>query len=198
MRNISTILSIIAIVLIGVLFYLQFSGGKELKKTAVAGEKNGQAAFKMAYFDIDSLQTHYDYFKDAFSKARAKESSMNAELSDMTSKYQKRIRELQEKGATMSQTEGEAAQREFNMMQQRYQERKATLEQELQRQQVDLMTEVRKSVENYLKEYNKSKGYAFILSYEPGVMMYYKDSLYDITSDLVRGLNEQYKSKKKP
>lgn len=196
MRNISTILSIIAIVLIGVLFYLHFTHHKDLKKVSDKAEKNAQGEFKMAYFDIDSLQAHYKYFTDAFSQAKSRESSMNAELSDMTNKYQKRIRELQEKGPTMSQTEGEAAQREVGLMQQRYADRKASLEQDLNRQQMELMSEVRKSVEDYLKEYNKTKGYAFILSYEPGVMMYYRDSLYDITSDLVRGLNDQYKKKK--
>jgi outer membrane protein len=82
-------------------------------------------------------------------------------------------------------------------MQQRYQKRQMDLEQDLQKQKVDLMTDLRKKVEDYLKEYNKDKGYAFILSYEPGFMLYYKDSLYDITSDLVTGLNEKHKSKLK-
>ncbi|WEK35531.1 MAG: OmpH family outer membrane protein [Candidatus Pseudobacter hemicellulosilyticus] len=197
MRNLSTVLSIVAIVLSGVLFYLHFSGKDSTKKNGAAVNKD-TANFRIAYFDIDSLQANYDYFKDAFGQVRSKETSMNAELSDMTNRYQKRIRELQDKGATMSQSEGEAAQREFNMMQQRYADRKASLEQDLQKQQIDLMTAVRRSVEDYLKEYNKDKGYAFILSYEPGVMMYYRDSVYDITPDLVRGLNAKYKATKKP
>lgn len=198
MRNLSTVLSIVAIVLTGVLFYLHFSSQDKLTKNVEAVNKNTQTNFRIAYFDIDSLQTNYEYFKDAFGQVKSKESSMNAELSDMTSRYQKRIRELQAKGENMSQSEGEAAQKEFNMMQQRYAERKATLEQDLQKHQIDLMTAVRKSVEDYLKEYNKTKGYAFILSYEPGVMMYYKDSVYDITSDLLKGLNAKYKENKKP
>ena len=198
MRNISTILSIIALVLVGVLFYLYFSNGKEKKPATVVTEKGEEKVFKIAYFDIDSLQAHYEYFKDAFKDARSKESSMNAELTDMTNSYQRRIRELQAKGETMSQTESEAAQREVNMMQQRFSERKAALEQDLQRTQVDLMTKVRKSVEDYLKEYNKTQGYSFIMSYEPGLMMYYKDSVYDITSDLLKGLNDKYKTQKKP
>ena len=59
------------------------------------------------------------------------------------------------------------------------------------------MTDLRKKVEDYLKEYNKEKGYAFILSYEPGFMLYYKDTLYDVTSDVIAGLNEKYKRKLK-
>ena len=71
-----------------------------------------------------------------------------------------------------------------------------SMEQDLKKHQVDLMTDVRNKIENYLKDYNKEKGYAFILSYEPGFMLYYRDSVYDITNDVIVGLNEQYKKEK--
>jgi outer membrane protein len=58
------------------------------------------------------------------------------------------------------------------------------------------MTDVRNKIEDYLKEYNKQKGYAFILSYEPGFMLYYKDSIYDITNDIITGLNAEYEKNK--
>ncbi len=60
-----------------------------------------------------------------------------------------------------------------------------------------MMTSVRNKIENYLKEFNKEKGYAFIMSYEPGFMLYYRDSTYDITNDVINGLNEEYKKVKK-
>lgn len=197
MKSISTILSILALLLIAALFYLHFNHVEKLKKAAVTTDKKVNGNFKIAYFDIDSLQEHYTYYKDVLSNIKKKESSMNAELNDMTSKYQKKIREWQEKGNAMSQSEGEAAQREYNMMQQRYQERKSELEQQLQKQQVDGMQELRKQVELFLKDYNQAKGYAYILSYEPGFIIYYKDSAYNITHDLITGLNTQYKDKKK-
>jgi outer membrane protein len=197
MKSISTILSILALVLIAVLFYLHFTHVEKLKKVTATAEKKTNGNFKIAYFDIDSLQEHYAYYKDVLSEIKKKENNMNVELNDMTSKYQKKIREWQEKGNAMSQTEGEQAQREYNMMQQRYQERKSELEQALQKQQVDGMQELRKQVEIFLKDYNQSKGYAYILSYEPGFIIYYRDSAYNITRDLIDGLNAQYKDKEK-
>jgi outer membrane protein len=197
MKSISTILSIVALVSVAVLFYLHFNHVEKLKKTTVPADKKPAGSFKVAYFDIDSLQEHYAYYKDVLSEIKKKETSMNTELNDMTAKYQKKIREWQEKGNAMSPSEGEAAQREYGMMQQRYQEKKSELEQALQKQQVDGMQELRKQVESYLKEYNQSKGYAYILSYEPGFIIYYKDSAYNITRDLIDGLNAQYKVKKK-
>jgi outer membrane protein len=198
MKNISTVLSILSLVLIGVLFYLHFSQKPTVKTVSAPTSKTEPATgFRIAYFDIDSLQTHFDYFKKVSNEMKARENAMTVELRSLENSYQKKIREWQEKGANMTQAEGEAAQREYGQMQQRYQKRQMDLEQDLQKQKVDLMTDLRKKVEDYLKEYNKDKGYAFILSYEPGFMLYYKDSLYDITSDLVTGLNEKYKSKLK-
>jgi outer membrane protein len=195
MKNISTFLSVLCLILIAVLFYLQFSPKTTSKTTSLPVDKAKATDFRIAYFDIDSLQTHFEYFKKVSNEMKARENAMTVELRTLENSYQKKIREWQEKGANMTQAEGEAAQREYAQMQQRYQKRQMDLEQELQKQKVDLMTDLRKKVEDYLKEYNKEKGYAFILSYEPGFMLYYKDTLYDVTSDVVTGLNEKYKIK---
>jgi outer membrane protein len=197
MKNISTILSVLALALIGVLFYLHFSQGDKQKKVSVTADKNASSPFAIAYFDIDSLQEHYEYFKDVSVDIKKKESSMNAELNDLTSKYQRTIKKWQEKGNNITQAEGETAQREVGLLQQQYQQRKGELEQEMQKLQVDRMTELRKQVEEFLKEYNKSKKYSYILSYEPGFIIYYRDSAYNITGDLINGLNTQYKERKK-
>lgn len=197
MRNISTILSIIALALTGVLFYLHFTHTEKLKQVSVAAGKNGQNNFKIAYFDIDSLQSNYTFYKDALEEMKSKESAANAELQDIKAKFQRRIQQLQEKGPTMSQAEGEAAQREVAKMEQDYRKREAQLQENLQNQQMDMTKLMRKQIEDYLAEYNKQKGYAYILSYEPGFIMYYRDSLYDVTGDLVKGLNDKYKNTKK-
>lgn len=197
MRNISTILSVIALALVGVLFYLHFTHKEQLKQVSVAAGKNGQNNFKIAYFDIDSLQASYAKYKDVLEEMRSKESSANAELQAMKLRFQNRIQQLQEKGPTMSQAEGEAAQREVAKMEQDYRKREAQLQDNLQNQQMDMTKQMRKEIEDFLARFNKDKGYAYIFSYEPGFIMYYKDSLYDVTADLIQGLNAQYQSKKK-
>jgi outer membrane protein len=196
MKNISTLLSILALVLVAVLFFLHFSTPKKNPVTtkAAVSDSIGQE-FRIAYFDIDSLQTHYEYFKDAFNQMKSKENQMSAELTNLENSYQRKIKEWQDKGPNMTQSEGEAAQREYGQMQQRFQRRKMELEQELEKHKVELMTDLRKKVEDYLKEYNSDRKYAYILSYEPGFILYYKDSAYDITGDLIAGLNSKYKKK---
>ncbi len=197
MKNISTYLSVLALALTGVLFYLHFSSVKQQLNPVKTNPDNEKNNFKIAYFDIDSLQNNYVHFKDISAQIKAKESNISAQLNALQDSYQKRIKELQTKSATMTQTEGEAAQREYAQMQQKYQQRQVSMEQELKKSQIDLMTDVRNKIENFLKEYNKEHGYAFILSYEPGFMLYYKDSAFDITNDVISGLNQGYAKEKK-
>ena len=195
MKHLTTILSALALVLVAILFFLHFNHVDKTSKSATGSVQRDSADFKIAYFDIDSLQTHYEYFKDVTNQIKSRENAMTSELSSLRSSFEKKMKEWQQRGANMSQAEGEAAQREYGQMQQRYEQRQMSLEQELQKHRLDMMTDVRKKIETYLQEYNKSKGYAFILSYEPGFMLYYKDSIYDITDDVIEGLNSTYKKK---
>ena len=196
MKQLSTILSSVALILVIVLFILYFKDRNQPKQVSKVAVSDTSYNFKIAYFDIDSLQQHYLYYKDAFEQLKSKESQMSAELTNLENSYQKRIREWQQKGANMTQAEGEAAQKEFGQMQERYQRRKIELEQELEKRKIDLMGDLRNKLEDFLKEYNKDRKFAYILSNEPG-LIFYRDSAYDITPDVLKGLNADYKAKEK-
>jgi outer membrane protein len=197
MKYISTILGILALVLIGILFWLHFTHVEELKKVSVVAEKNAHTNFKIAYFDIDSLQAHYVSYQDALEEMKKKEAYANQQLQNLKARNQKRFIEIQQKGPTMSQAEGEAANRELGNMEQTYHNTESELMKGLQNDQVEMINNLRKEIEDYLAVYNKENTYAYIFSYQPGFIIYYKDSAYNITNELIQGLNTQSKSKKK-
>jgi len=201
MKQISTVISIVALAACGLLFYLHFSQSNQLKKRQFVSEdkkSDSTSQFSIAYFDIDTLQKNYDGFKEAEEKIKGKDLSNRNQLNSLNNSNQRRLRELQEKAPLMTQAEGEAAQRELAQLQQQFSQKEVELDQELKKLQMELMTGIQEKVEVYLKKYNQQKGYSFIFSYRPGELIYYKDSMYDITHHLVKGLNEEYaKSKKK-
>lgn len=198
MKQISTFLSVLSLMAVGVLYYLHFSG-KEKKSNAgpETNKADDPTQFRVAYFDIDSLQKNYKTFQEAEEKIKLKDSENKKVLTDMNNRNQRRLRELQEKAPSMTQAEGEAAQRELGNLQQQFAQKELELDQDLKKLQMDLMSELQSKVENYLKAYNQQKGYAYILSYRPGEFIYFKDSSYDITADMVKGLNELHVDKKK-
>jgi outer membrane protein len=195
MKQLSLIISIVAAALAGTLLYLRLKETNVVKPvttpavTAAAG-----ANFKIAYFELDSLQNNYQYFKDALNSLKGKEESMNTELATLEKTYQKKIAEWQQKGTTMSQAESEAANREYQQMQQNFQARKQQLDQTMNDQMNESKKKIRERLEMYLKEYNRDKNYAYIFSDFPEAI-FYKDTMYNITNDLIKGLNEAYKKK---
>ena len=193
MKHISTIISVIALVLAGFLFYTQSRQKEELKRLSEDSKKPTPNGFKIAYFDMDTLQAHYESFKEAQSQVKEQENAMNMELSSLDRSNQKKVEAWRAKGNTMTQAEGEQAQQEYAGMQQNFQNRKAALEQELYKKTEDLKTRIRKEIEDYLKDYNKQKSYSYIFEYDPSSFVYYKDTIYNITNELLDGLNSGYK-----
>jgi len=196
MKNLSIVLSVLSLVLTGALYYLHFSSQRKFEKVSVAAQQTPATDFRIAYFDIDSLQANYEHYKDALEEMKNTERSMNAELQNLKERYQRRIGELQQKGPTMTQAEGEAAQKEMVLMDNNYRKKEAQLHEDLQDKQMRLMKALKQEIESYLEEYNKEKEYAYIFSYEPGFLLYYKDSAYNITTDVVNGLNARYRKNK--
>ena len=43
-----------------------------------------------------------------------------------------------------------------------------------------------------MEEYNRDKGYSFIFSYSFGGNLMYGDEAYNITQEIIRGINEAY------
>lgn len=175
------------------MFYLFFNHTEQIKKISEAEKKTAASHFRIAYFETDSLEADCTYFKDLQVRAREKQDAMDGELNKMEREYQKRISELQAKASTMSPTESEKAQQEYAGMQQTYQSRKQLLTEQLYKYNEELKADIRKKIEGFLKDYNKQMNYAFIFANEPNSFMYYQDTVYNITQDLVNGLNEGYK-----
>jgi outer membrane protein len=196
MKQISTFAGWIALIAVAILYFLFFSQpGLKRTSSGSGAAISDTAHFRIAYFNIDTLQEYYLEFKDAEEKMKAKESTSKNTLSAMSAHYQKRLAEIQAKAKsnTLTEIEGQAAQQELGRLENEYRQKDMELDQELKLMQMELMNALNKKVEAYLKEFNKDKGYAYVFSYQPGMLMYYKDSIYDVTGEMIKGLNQAYK-----
>lgn len=192
------VLNVVLLIAVGILFYLHFSSkGATPAKTTSSEQAAASASpeFKIAYFEMDSLEASFSMVKDVKSELGKKEDAVNGELSKLEKDYQNKIARYQQQGPTMNQVQSEAAQRDVMQMQQSIQSRKQSLDQEYQDFYMRKMKDVKSKIEDFLKEYNSAKGYTYILAYEPG-LFYYRDTAYNITSDVIKGLNSQYTKKK--
>ncbi|HEU4469698.1 MAG TPA: OmpH family outer membrane protein [Flavisolibacter sp.] len=198
MKNAALILNAVLLVAVGVLFYLHFSSRKSAASPVVKSASNSDSfnkEFRIAYFELDSINNAFTKMKDVKSELSKEEEKMGSEMNRLQKLYNDKLAHYQNMGE-MSQVQSEAASREMMQLQETIRGQKQTMDQKFQDLWMRKMQEVKVEVEQFLKEYNKTKGYSYILAHEPN-FIYYRDTVYDITADLVKGLNEKYSKKGK-
>jgi outer membrane protein len=196
MKNGLLVLNAVLVVLVGVLFYLHFSSRKETAtvKAASANTNNGNNAFRIAYIDVDSLQKNCKMFKDIDAELSRREESANTEIQRMEKALRDRYAYYQS-NQQMTQVQSEQASYELQQMKANMDNKTRNLQQDYQDYKVRRMKDVRDKIDEFLKDYNKDRRYSYIMAYEPNIF-YYRDTLYDITKDVIQALNNGYNQKK--
>lgn len=198
MKNASPILNVVLLVAVAVLFYLHFSANKAAAPKLSTASVGGKTAvpsgdFRIAYFIMDSIDNSFAMMKDVREELTKEEEKMTADLTRMQKRYNDKVTQYQSQ-QNLSQVESEKMNREILQMQQQFTTSNQQMQQRLQDMTLRKRQEVKTKIEDFLTEYNKGKGYSYIMAYEPG-FIFYRDSAYNITADLVKGLNNGYKKK---
>ena len=83
----------------------------------------------------------------------------------------------------------------FMQMQQSLETRKQSLTDQLVKEQEEFNKDLKMRLDAFLEEYNKTKGYDYILSYTAsGSAILYANKQFDITKDVVDGMNARAKN----
>jgi outer membrane protein len=191
--------NVILLVAVGYLLYVHFSPGKKTTLSGHADSKSnatGDSSFKIAYFEIDSIDANFELVKDIRNEISKKQMSINLELDRLDKSYRDKYNTYQGQASSMTQTQSEQATNDLLTTQEKMKNRKQELDKDYNDFVTRRMQEVKTKIEEFLKDYNKEKGYSYIISYEPG-LFYYKDTVYNITNDVVKGLNALYGKNKK-
>lgn len=191
MKSTSWIVNGVLSVAVIVLYILHFNNSNTPVKASAAAAGGS----KVAYFEIDSIQNNYEFFKEVKSALQVKDMENTKQLTNLKNEYIAKYQELQKNGQYLSQAEVASRQQDLVKAEKNYTSKEQQLSQELQEESFKRLQEVKKKIEVYLAVYNKNKQFAYIFSSNPD-LMYYKDTAYDITSDIIKGLNSEYKPKK--
>ncbi len=197
MKNGLLVLNVFLFISVAILFFLHFNSGSAQSNKQISNKPatTADSDFRIAYFEMDSLENSFAMVKDVKTELGKKEDVINSELGRLEKAYQNKIAQYQAQGATMNQVQSEMAQKDVMQMQQNMQNRKQALDKEYQDHYMRKMKDVKTRIEDFLKDFNSRKGYYLILASDPG-LFYYRDTTYNITSELIKGLNQQYSKKK--
>jgi outer membrane protein len=198
MKNGLMIWNVILTILVGYLLVTQFTskkgdGGSYTRKGNDTLTMNKQ--FRIAYFEMDSIEAHFGLVKDVKAELSKKEEEITLELDRMGKNLQKKYNDYQAQAQSgnMTQAQSEEAAQELKNLDDQMKNKKAERDQEYSDLVMRKMRDVKTKIEDFLKEYNKTRDFSYIVSYEQG-LFYYRDSAYNITDDVIKGLNEKYKT----
>ena len=151
---------------------------------------------KIAYVEVDSIMTQYKFCKDYSLILQKKGQNIQNTLAAKQQQLQAAAANFQQKvqqnAYTREQAEGIQAgrQKQRNDLQALDQR----LSNEFQVETAKYNNALRDSIQHFLAAYNKDKKYSLILS-KAGDNLLYADKAYDITNEIVAGLNKAYKGK---
>lgn len=201
MKNGLLIWNVVLTLLVGYLLINQFGSKKNFptqSKTEGGDTIRTNTEFRMAYFEMDSIEANFEMVKDVKMLLSRKENAINNELEGMSKKFQQRYNYFQNQAqaGTMTQAQSEAASQELKTIDDQMKARKQALGQDYEEYSSKKMKDIKLEIENFMKEYNKTRNFSYIVAEEPG-LFYFKDSVYNITADVIKGLNERYKNSSK-
>ncbi|MBP3247867.1 MAG: OmpH family outer membrane protein [Prevotella sp.] len=155
---------------------------------------------KIAYVEVDSLMTQYNFAKDYSVTLQKKSNNARNTLNQKGNALQAAMANFQQKlnnNGFQSREQAASQQAAIQRQQNDLQELQARLENELASETAKFNEALRDSLQNFLKSYNEDKKFDLILS-KAGDNILMGNKKLDITQDVINGLNKRYKPTAKP
>lgn len=156
---------------------------------------NSGEGMKIAFVEVDSLMTQYTFAKDYTVTLEKKSNNARNTLNQKGNALQAAVNNFQQKlnnNGFQSREQAESVQAAIQRQQSDLQQLQARLENELASETAKFNQALRDSLNNFLQAYNKDKKYDLILS-KAGDNLLFANKKFDITQDVINGLNKRYK-----
>lgn len=202
MKNVHFIIEGILAAAVIVLFVLQFSDKQVAGLSVVKQNDSLQTSvgtLPIAYINVDSLLLHYTFSKEMNEQLLRKRESSMATLNQKGKELETEIGEYRRKlqnNAFLSQERAQSEENRLGKKQNELQELEQRLNIEITQEQSSMNEQLRDSVYNFLKTFNKENPYQIILSNTFNDNILYSAEKYDITKEVIEQLNARYMRKK--
>jgi len=191
-----SILSLIGVIILLILFI--FKGNNNTENTSIATiAHNGE--LRIAYVDTDSIMLQYEYAKDLEQGLKSYQKQLETSYESQLRKLQIDFDNYQKTGDRLTLTEQRRKEEDLMRRQQELPELQQRMMNQLQERQVEDNKKLLNAVYAFINDYNsKNNKFNIILSksYVSSSVLYADQGL-DITKEILKGLNQEYKDLKK-
>jgi outer membrane protein len=180
-----------------VLFVLHFSdgdkkenGGEKGTTTVLAEPSN----ISIAYFNMDSVMANWDLYFEYQQDLGQKQSQLESDFAGRTETFYQSVQDAQYKiqRGLVTRSEAEQLQQNLASEEQNLMNLQNQYAAELQEEGLVKNRKMLDMIERYVSELSEAKGYSYVYSYQFGGNLIYGAKPYNITDEVVDGLNAKY------
>mgnify|MGYP003489143221 FL=1 len=196
MNKIQILINVILVAAVAALFVIFYSGKTPATAENVAAEQTD--VMPVAYLNVDSLLMNYTFAQEASDKLMSKQEDARVKMNTKLRTFQNEVADFQRKlenNAFMSRERAEKEQQRLAKKEQELQELEAKLTQDIMIENQKLNQQLADSLNNFLQIFNADGRYHVILSNSAKDNVLMANEQYDITNEVVNGLNARYSSK---
>ena len=158
-----------------------------------------ESGIKIAYVEVDSLMTQFEFAKEKTQELEKKSLNARNTLTQKGNQLQSAANNFQQKlqnNGFTSREQAESVQQQLQRQQNDLAALQARFESELANETQKFNVALRDSLNHFLDIYNKDKKYDMILA-KSGDNILLANPKYDITQDVINGLNKRYQKSAK-
>ena len=196
MKKIFIILFAVLFLAVAGSYILHFTGKKEIVKAELVA---GAPAEGIAFVNIDSVIFNFAMFQDRRNELLDKQRKAEVELNAKGTKYERDVRDYQDKVSKGLVTRATAEQMQQSLMQQEQEfiNLRDQLSADLMEEEQVMNRQVLDYIMKFLEERRDEYNYSYILGKSFGTVVLYSDSSFDISAQVLEGLNKKYQAEKK-
>ena len=195
MNKLQIVINVILVAAVAALFAIIYNNDKSATEEVVSPVAQSDV-IPVAYLNVDSLLTNYTFAQEASEKLMKKQEDARLKMNTKLRTFQNEVAEFQRKlenNAFLSRDRAEKEQQRLAKKEQELQELEAKLTQDIMLENQKLNLQLADSLTNFLKEFNADGRYHVILSNTAKDNVLMAAEQYDITDEVVSGLNARCK-----
>lgn len=193
MKNLSLALNIVLLVAVGVLYYLHFATPGSTANSDGSNDARPASDLQIAYINSDTVLKYYDYLKVSRDHLESKTKKMEQDLRNRAQGLQNEFAAYQRNVSNMTLGQVKATEEDLAKKQQNFQMFQQSLQQEMMEEESKLNKALYDRITAFLDKYGKEKGLQVVLKYDPTSDVLHVSEALDISQDVIKGLNEEYK-----
>jgi outer membrane protein len=177
----------------------KLSTAMELAEKSKVVDTISPGQMKVAYVNLDSLNAQYLFITEKSAELEKNATAAETKVKNEAALRQREVDELiayAQKG-NLPADEQATVQNRLGQLQNELAQIQQREEEMLMQSEAALQEDLRKKLEVYTANYAKANGWDYIFSYQSTApLILFANPIYDLTSEIVKGLNAEYETEK--